>query len=66
MILATVTFGGICWAVVLVVGMFIAILAFSNAITHGGIFGWWMANSIMDLIGLIFKALIECISSMRD
>ena len=66
MLLASLTFGGVCWAIVLVVGLFLTLVAFGSWITHGGIIGWWMANSMMELIGVILKALIECIASMRE
>ena len=66
MLIASLTFAGVGWAIVLVIGLLLTLAAFASWISHGGIIGWWMANSMMELIGVILKALIECIASMRD
>jgi hypothetical protein len=66
MLIATVTVGGVCYVILLALAILVTCMAFSHYVGCGGIFGWWMANQMMELVSVLLKALFEAIASMRD
>lgn len=51
---------GLMMAVVFIIGLIFW------AIESGGIFAWFFANDMMDLLGVALEAIAKIISDMRD
>ena len=45
---------------------FIALAAALHWMSYGGFIGFWMANDMIHLLGVILTAIGEAISSMKD
>lgn len=66
MLVATVTVGGVLTIIGLVVLFVIVLAAFGHWVGQGGILGWWMANQMFELLGVILQAIFACIAAMLD
>jgi hypothetical protein len=64
--LAVVTFLGVMKVIGLIGALMLVLGLFVYAIEAGGIFGWWMANDMIDIAGHILTAIGEAIGSMKD